>query len=155
MQDVTSSSSLFNRARQVLVQQPALPLPGGGQTLQRWQALAAWGAEDLCLAKVLEAHYDAQAIAAELRAPIPAEDTLLAVWAAEGPANTVRIDAGGGLYGDKPWCSGSAWVDAALVTVRNPQGVWLCQVAAEHWHTLAGAMACRGHGRNPFHHGAL
>ena len=138
MQDVTSSSSLFNRARQVLVQQPALPLPGGGQTLQRWQALAAWGAEDLCLAKVLEAHYDAQAIAAELRAPIPAEDTVLAVWAAEGPANTVRIDAGGGLYGDKPWCSGSAWVDAALVTVRNPQGVWLCQVAAEHWHTLAG-----------------
>lgn len=45
MQDVTSSSSLFNRARQVLVQQPALPLPGGGQTLQRWQALAAWGGQ--------------------------------------------------------------------------------------------------------------
>ncbi|MCO7486309.1 acyl-CoA dehydrogenase [Stenotrophomonas maltophilia] len=138
MQDVTSPSSLFNRARQVLAQQPALPLPGSGHTLQRWRALAAWGAEDLCLAKVLEAHYDAQAIIAELNAPGVAEGQLLAVWAAEGPANTLRIDAGGGLYGDKPWCSGSAWVDAALVTVRNTHGVWLCHVAAEHWCTLSG-----------------
>ena len=138
MQDVTSPSSLFNRARQVLAQRPALPLPGSGHTLQRWRALAAWGAEDLCLAKVLEAHYDAQAIIAELNAPRVAEGQLLAVWAAEGPANTLRIDAGGGLYGDKPWCSGSAWVDAALVTVRNTHGVWLCHVAAEHWCTLLG-----------------
>ena len=88
------------------------------------------------MAKVLEAHYDAQAIIAELNAPRVAEGQLLAVWAAEGPANTLRIDAGGGLYGDKPWCSGSAWVDAALVTVRNTHGVWLCHVAAEHWCTL-------------------
>ena len=138
MQDVTLPSSLFNRARQVLAQQPALPLPGSGHTLQRWRALAAWGAEDLCLAKVLEAHYDALAIIAELNAPMVAEGQLLAVWAAEGPANTLRIDAGGGLYGDKPWCSGSAWVDAALVTVRNTHGVWLCHVAGEHWCTLSG-----------------
>ncbi|MBA0389713.1 acyl-CoA dehydrogenase [Stenotrophomonas maltophilia] len=138
MQDVMLPSSLFNRARQVLAQQPALPLPGSGHTLQRWRALAAWGAEDLCLAKVLEAHYDAQAIIAELNAPVVAEGQLLAVWAAEGPANTLRIDAGGGLYGDKPWCSGSAWVDAALVTVRNTQGMRLCHVAAEHWCTLSG-----------------
>jgi alkylation response protein AidB-like acyl-CoA dehydrogenase len=81
------------------------------------------GAEDLCLAKVLEAHYDAQAIIAELNAPALAEGQLLAVWAAEGPANTLRFDAHGQLRGDKPWCSGSAWVDAALVTVRNAQGV--------------------------------
>jgi hypothetical protein len=127
MQDVTSPSSLFNRARQVLAQQPALPLPGSGHTLQRWRALAAWGAEDLCLAKVLEAHYDAQAIIAELNAPRVAEGQLLAVWAAEGPANTLRIDAGGGLYGDKPWCSGSAWV-AEPVSRRSG--------LAQRWHWL-------------------
>ena len=69
MQDATPPSSLINRARQVLVQQPELPLPGCGQTLDRWRALAALGGEDLCLAKVLEAHYDAQAIMAELKAP--------------------------------------------------------------------------------------
>ena len=136
MQDVTLPSSLFNRARQVLAQQPALPLPGSGHTLQRWRALAAWGRGPL--PQVLEAHYDALAIIAELNAPMVAEGQLLAVWAAEGPANTLRIDAGGGLYGDKPWCSGSAWVDAALVTVRNTHGVWLCDVAAEHWCTLSG-----------------
>lgn len=138
MQDVTPPSSLINRARQVLVQQPELPLPGCGQTLDRWRALAALGGEDLCLAKVLEAHYDAQAIMAELKAPSAAEGQLWAVWAAEGPASTLRIDAEGRLRGDKPWCSGSAWVDAALVTVRSAQGVWLCQVAAEHWTTLSG-----------------
>lgn len=43
MQDVSSPTPLANRARQVLVQQPELPLPGSGRTLQRWQALAAWG----------------------------------------------------------------------------------------------------------------
>ena len=137
MQHVTSPSPLEGRAREVVVQRPDLPLPGSGRTLRRWQALAAWGAEDLCLAKVLEAHYDAQAIIAELNAPELAEGQLLAVWAAEGPANTLRFDAHGQLHGDKPWCSGSAWVDAALVTVRNAQGVWLCQVAAKHWRTLA------------------
>lgn len=84
MQHVTSPSPLENRARQVVVQLPDLPLPGRGRTLQRWQALAAWGADDLCLAKVLEAHYDAQAIIAELNAPVVAEGQLLAVWAAEG-----------------------------------------------------------------------
>lgn len=138
MQDVSSPTPLANRARQMLVQQPELPLPGSGRTLQRWQALAAWGAEDLCLAKVLEAHHDAQAILAELKAPSAAEGKLLAVWAAEGPANTLRIDSEGRLRGDKPWCSGSAWVDAALVTVRNAQGVWLCQVSAGQWNTLEG-----------------
>ncbi|MFT4409862.1 acyl-CoA dehydrogenase [Stenotrophomonas muris] len=137
MQHVTPPSPLESRAREVVVQRPDLPLPGSGLTLRRWQALAAWGAEDLCLAKVLEAHYDAQAIIAELNAPALAEGQLLAVWAAEGPADTLRFDVHGQLHGDKPWCSGSAWVDAALVTVRNAQGVWLCQVAAKHWRTLA------------------
>ena len=49
----------------------------------RWQALAHIAARDLCLAKVLEAHYDAQAILDELGAATPDRDRLGAVWAAE------------------------------------------------------------------------
>ena len=33
-----------------------LPLPGSGQTLQRWQTLADVAAEDLALAKLFEGH---------------------------------------------------------------------------------------------------
>lgn len=96
-----------------------LPLPGHGATLERWRTLAALGAEDLALAKVLEAHHDALAILAELQAPPPAPGTLLAVWAAEGPESTVVVRDGPGgarLHGRKPWCSGARFVDAALVT---------------------------------------
>lgn len=128
---------LANLARQRLLQEPALPLPGHGQTLARWQALAALGHQDLCLAKVLEAHHDAVAILHELDAPRP-DDQLLAVWAAEGPACTLRADAGGRLRGDKPWCSGSALVDGALVTVRGDTGVQLYRVDASQWQVLEG-----------------
>lgn len=99
-----------------------LPLPGRGDTLGRWRALAAIGAEDLALAKVLEAHHDALAILAELDAGPPPPGTLLAVWAAEGPESTVTLREGPGgprLTGRKPWCSGARFVDAALLAVRE------------------------------------
>ncbi len=109
---------LETRARARLRDTP-LPLPGRGDTLARWRALARLGVEDLALAKVLEAHHDARAIMAELDAAPPPADTLLAVWAAEGPESTVAVrDAPGGprLSGRKPWCSGARFVDAALLT---------------------------------------
>lgn len=111
---------LVRQARDWLARQPALPPPGGGDTLLRWQSLAQIAAQDLCLAKVLEAHYDAQAILQELGAAQPERGQLGAVWAAEGPAATLAFDAQQGtLSGDKPWCSGAEWVDFALVTVRD------------------------------------
>lgn len=128
---------LSNLARQRLLQVPDLPLPGQGRTLERWRALAALGHEDLSLAKVLEAHHDAIAILHELRAPVPAEQ-LLAVWAAEGPACTLRAEHDGRLRGDKPWCSGSNLVDTALVTVRGEAGVQLYKVDASQWHCMEG-----------------
>ena len=94
MLDTVSIPPLADRARHALLMQPALPQPGGGNTLQRWRALARLGAEDLCLAKVLEAHYDAAAILHDLGAPAPADGTLWAVWAAEGPACTAMPEAG-------------------------------------------------------------
>lgn len=114
-----SPDSLEARARASLGEAGRLPLPGRGATLSRWRALAGLGAEDLALAKVLEAHHDALAILAELDAPSPDDATLLAVWAAEGPASTAVVGDGPGgprLSGRKPWCSGARFVDAALLT---------------------------------------
>lgn len=112
---------LERRARAALCSAGDLPLPGSGATLARWQVLAALGAEDLALAKVLEAHHDAAAILAELGAAAPDPGVLLAVWAAEGPESTVQVGEtprGSRLEGRKPWCSGARWVDAALLTAR-------------------------------------
>ncbi|PTT59715.1 acyl-CoA dehydrogenase [Stenotrophomonas sp. HMWF003] len=114
------SPALIQQAREWLASHPALPPPGAGDTLERWRHLAHLGARDLCLAKVLEAHHDAEAILQELQAPPLAAGQLAAVWAAEGPAATLAFDARRStLSGTKPWCSGAGWVDTALVTVRT------------------------------------
>ncbi|GAB3051223.1 acyl-CoA dehydrogenase [Stenotrophomonas tumulicola] len=106
--------------RGMLARQPSLPLPGRGHTLERWRALAAIAGRDLCLAKVLEAHYDAQAILADLHAPPLPADVLAAIWAAEGPQSTLRFDPSSGtVSGDKPWCSGAGLVDLALVGIQQ------------------------------------
>lgn len=112
--------ALMQQARAWLASHPVLPPPGAGDTLGRWRQLAQLGARDLCLAKVLEAHHDAEAILQELQAPPLAAGQLAAVWAAEGPAATLAFDAHRStLTGTKPWCSGAGWVDTALVTVRT------------------------------------
>nr|WP_165699824.1 acyl-CoA dehydrogenase [Stenotrophomonas nematodicola] len=119
-------------ARDVLARQPSLPLPGRGHTLERWRALGAIAARDLCVAKVMEAHYDAQAILADLHAPPLTEGTLAAVWAAEGPQATLSFDpATGTVSGSKPWCSGAGLVDEALVTARCQEGTQLVRVRAD------------------------
>jgi hypothetical protein len=67
-----------------------LPLPGRGETLRRWQALADVAAQDLALAKLFEGHTDALAIMAELGAPDPDPASVWATWAAEPP--TARLE---------------------------------------------------------------
>lgn len=39
-----------------------LPLPGSGRTLERWRGLVELAADDLCVARLAEAHLDALAI---------------------------------------------------------------------------------------------
>ncbi|WP_024891691.1 hypothetical protein [Luteimonas huabeiensis] len=112
--------ALRKAVREALRERPALPLPGRG-TRARWRALAELAARDLALAKVLEAHYDAQAICAELQAPGPGHDEVWAVWAAEPPHAQLRLE-GERLHGRKAWCSGADFVSHALVTVRLPGG---------------------------------
>lgn len=100
---------------------PELPMPGGGQTYSRWQFLARLGGWDLCLFKILEAHYDTCAILDELGWPGPAPGELWAVWAAEPPDAAVRFsrDGKGSLSGTKRWCTGASVVTHALLTARH------------------------------------
>lgn len=100
-----------------------LPAPGGGRTLDRWRALASVGAIDLSLAKIHESHTDALAILAELGGE--AREGLWSVWAAEPPNERVIFRGGkngGTLAGRKPWCSGAAIVEHALVSAWTESG---------------------------------
>ncbi len=99
----------------------ALPLPGSGRTQERFDALRELGREDLALAKLVEPHHDALAIAAELDHAVD-HDGVWAVWAAEPPFAQVRAAAGGGrwrLQGRKAFCSGADLVTHALVTADD------------------------------------
>ena len=122
----------------------ALPLPGSGRTLLRWQALAAVAAQDLSLAKLFEGHTDALAIQAELNAPAPDSHTRWAMWAAEPPQARVyllRGDKAGSvtLSGRKAWCSGAGSVTHALLTAWEKQphgddlGPFLVAVDMHQW----------------------
>ncbi|SAK41262.1 hypothetical protein AWB79_00406 [Caballeronia hypogeia] len=101
-----------------------LPLPGRGNTAERWRALGTVAAFDLSLVKLYEGHTDALAILAELSAGHPDAGSAWAVWAAEppdarlaalGPAETETVL----LHGTKAWCSGAASVTHALLTAWN------------------------------------
>lgn len=111
-----------------------LPLPGGGDTLTRWRALAAVAAVDLSLAKRFEGHADALAILAELGAPAPPPDSVWGVWCAEPPQHRVTLtpqsDGRLDLTGVKAWCSGAAGSSHAVVSGWTPAGApWLASVA--------------------------
>jgi alkylation response protein AidB-like acyl-CoA dehydrogenase len=121
---------------------PMLPLPGHGQTLDRWRALAAVAACDLGLVKLFEGHTDALAILAELHGPTPPAASRWAVWAAEPPDARVqavnpakagiRSDEGQvRLTGTKAWCSGARSVSHALVTAWLDEAPVLVAVAMD------------------------
>ena len=97
-----------------------LPLPGQGNTLQRWQALATVAGQDLALVKLFEGHTDALAILSECGAADLAGEGCWGVWAAEPPAMRARVLARDGqqvtLGGVKAWCSGALQVQRALIT---------------------------------------
>ena len=115
-----------------------LPLPGGGQTAERFAALASLGELDLTVGRLAEAHCDAIAILTELGAcDVPGfDDGRWAVWAAEPPTArvTARIDLDGQwrLTGRKAWCSGAGGSTHALVTAAAEDGprLFACDVSA-------------------------
>jgi hypothetical protein len=119
---------------------PSVPLPGRGETLVRWRALAAVAACDLGLVKLFEGHTDALAILAELDGPMPPAAGRWGVWAAEAPDARVRainegprnVSGAGAqlrLSGTKAWCSGARAVTHALVTAWRDDEPVLAAVA--------------------------
>jgi hypothetical protein len=80
------------------------------------------GREDLSLAKLAEAHWDAVAILAEA-GRVPAENSVYGVWASEVPGKALHMapnEAGYTLSGTKTFCSGVGHIDHALITVGLP-----------------------------------
>ncbi|MDN6866346.1 MULTISPECIES: acyl-CoA dehydrogenase family protein [Pseudomonas] len=101
-----------------------LPLPGGGQTLERFRHLADVAAHDLRLCKLFEGHTDALAIMAELGSPPMPQGSTWGTWAAEPPTAKVRVQHDGHclrVHGRKAWCSGAAVVSHGLLTAWDEQ----------------------------------
>jgi len=107
-----------------------LPRPGGGNTADRFIALAEVAAVDLSLGRLAEGHADAVAILAEAdRQPPPA--AVMGVWAARRPdadLAATRQGEGWRVRGRKPWASGARTLTHALVTAATDDGDCLFQV---------------------------
>ena len=100
------------------------PCPGSGLTVQRFVTLAEIARIDGALVRLAEGHLDALAIKDELGVPsVPSDEGVWAVWAARPELLAAEPNGSGWrLCGVKPWCSGAAGVDRALVTATDPSG---------------------------------
>jgi alkylation response protein AidB-like acyl-CoA dehydrogenase len=103
-----------------------MPLPGAGNTVERHRRLMEVGRENLSLARLAEAHWDAIAILAEAGRE-PGSSVVYGVWASEKPGQYLTLDSTDGqkgerfeLHGSKMFCTGASIVDRALVTVSQP-----------------------------------
>ena len=115
-----TQEQLLQRLRSTL--DAPLPLPGAGQTAIRHERLMEIGRENLSLARLAEAHWDAVAILSEAgRAPVTG--SLYGVWASEIFGQSVEIERGKEgltIHGAKLFCSGAGLIDRALVTTGMP-----------------------------------
>lgn len=126
------SADAVSRAFRALAEvEPALPVPGGGETRRRFETLAAVAAESPAVARLYEAHTDARAILTELGHEAPA-DALLGVWASEPPGEVVEA-RGDVLRGAKPYASGARILTHALVSTRTGDERALYLVPAAEW----------------------
>jgi hypothetical protein len=109
-----------------------LPLPGHGDTWERFSILASLGEEDLSLARLGEGHADALAILQESRSGSHYPGCSYGVWAARTGTRGLTaepVPGGWRLSGSKPFCSGSGLLDRALVTAEAPDGYRLFDIA--------------------------
>ncbi|MGB4863042.1 MAG: hypothetical protein WBO97_11325 [Tepidiformaceae bacterium] len=105
------------------------PAPGQGRTRFRYQRLAEVAADDLSLARLVEGHFDAQAIIAE-SGLAPEQDRVFAVWVAGQPLKRENSDDTITLNGRKQYCSGYGMTDRALVDASDGSGTFLYLVDA-------------------------
>jgi len=117
-----------------------LPMPGAGATASRHHALAQFGATDLSLARLAEAHTDAIAILSEAGKTVRPE-TLYGVWASDAAPSRVTCerlsDDEWRIDGIKQFCTGTGLVGAALVTAHHADGVQLFDVPVDENTVIA------------------
>jgi alkylation response protein AidB-like acyl-CoA dehydrogenase len=124
-----------------------MPLPGSGQTRERWAALALLAEEDLSLARLSEGHADAVAILAELDGPQPTQFSRWGVWAAHPPGpdlQAIRACGSWQVRGTKQYCSGARACTHALVTAAAPDGMRLFAVPADDLASVPGTWLATG-----------
>ena len=125
-------SKLTVRFLEVVAAFVRIPLPGRGDTWERFEILASLAEEDLSLARLGEGHADALAILEESGRETRHPGSAYGVWAARsGSGGVMATPVAGGweLAGRKPFCSGSGLVERALVTAEAPDGYRLFDVA--------------------------
>ncbi len=118
-------NALAERFRQIVNE--TLPLPAAGKTAARHSRLFEVAREDLTLAKLAEAHWDAVAILAE-DGRKPAPNALYAVWASEIPGRALQLSPeadGYTISGQKAFCSGIGLVDHTLIITGGPDPLLL------------------------------
>lgn len=141
------ANTLLQRLRELCADAP--PLPGKGATPARHLRLMQVGREDLSLARLAEAHWDALSILAEAGRP-PVDGALYGVWASEIPGRALTLQQTSHrllVSGTKQFCSGVDLVDRALVTVGTPapllldldlrQGTHYVETSTDTWKTDA------------------
>lgn len=132
--DRNRKPSVFERFIEVVAAFTRIPLPGHGDTWERFAILAALAEEDLSLARLGEGHADALAILAESGLGRRHPGARYGVWAARSGADSVTatpVLGGWSLSGQKPFCSGSGIVDRALITAETPDGYRLFDIATD------------------------
>lgn len=124
-----TAAQLQGRLRELAAER--LPPPGTGNTAARHRRLFEVALEDVSLAKLAEAHWDACAILEEAGQE-PAPGAVYAVWASRVP-NCATGLYHGFLTGMKPFCSGLGLVDRALITLDEPRdGLLELDLIAQH-----------------------
>ena len=112
--------------------------PGGGATATRHRRLMEAGREDLSVAKLAEAHWDAVAILKEA-GRAPQASAIYGVWASDIPGMHLHLDTaadGYELHGGKMFCSGAGLIDRALITVNAPERLLVDLDLRANQHTL-------------------
>lgn len=127
-----TSARVAERLIEVIPALARLPLPGHGDTWERFEILASLAEEDLSLARLGEGHTDALAILNESGHGSAHPGSGYGVWAARSGTDGVTaapVPGGWILKGRKPFCSGSGVLDRALITAEAPDGYRLFDVA--------------------------
>ncbi|MEW2544227.1 acyl-CoA dehydrogenase [Streptomyces sp. NPDC047002] len=102
-----------------------VPLPGSGDTAERFRVLYALGREDLGVARLVEGHLDAVAVLDEIAGLRAGPGERWGVWAAQPPGPGLSARRSGGAWlldGVKPYCSGAHSCTHALVTADTGDG---------------------------------